>query len=400
MRALFLIPLLQLVGCIGFGSPSFPTTTWDDSTTPWVRHTIDSSSQGADGVKLHDVNADGLADITTGWEEGGVVRVYLHPGADKAKEPWPAVTVGQAPSVEDAVFFDTGSDGRIDVISSTEGETRNLFLHEAPAEELSYADSSAWNTRPIAASAGRMQWMFAIPFDMDRDGRADLVAAGKNENAEIGWFGVDNVDPSSWTWHPIAPVGWVMSIIATDLEGDGIHEIVYTDRRGTGRGVHVLRNEPGAGAASWISEQLFGDQGFELMFMAIGDVAGDSNQEILVASMRRGLLVIEYSRRKGVFAHTVPFPTGVGTGKGVAIGDLDGDGNNEIVITCENAAGVHGVYYLSRLEDRWVAHDVAGLEGTKFDRIELLDIDLDGDLDILTCEETENLGVIWYENPA
>ena len=42
---------------------------------PWNRHTIDNTSRGADGVKLGDLNKDGLPDIVTGWEEGGVVRV-------------------------------------------------------------------------------------------------------------------------------------------------------------------------------------------------------------------------------------------------------------------------------------------------------------------------------------
>ena len=37
---------------------------------PWPRHVIDDSSVGADGVRLADVNGDGLPDITTGWEEG------------------------------------------------------------------------------------------------------------------------------------------------------------------------------------------------------------------------------------------------------------------------------------------------------------------------------------------
>ena len=53
-----------------------------------------------------DVNDDGLSDIATGWEEGGKVRVYLHPGPAKVKEAWPAVTVGQVRSPEDAVFVD------------------------------------------------------------------------------------------------------------------------------------------------------------------------------------------------------------------------------------------------------------------------------------------------------
>ena len=46
-----------------------------------------------------------------------------------------------------------------------------------------------------------------------------------------------------------------------------------------------------------------------------------------------------------------------------------------------------------------IFHDIAGPQGIKFDRIELLDLDLDGDLDVMTCEERENLGVVWYENP-
>jgi len=31
----------------------------------WKRHTIDNSSQGADGVKLGDFNGDGLMDVVT-----------------------------------------------------------------------------------------------------------------------------------------------------------------------------------------------------------------------------------------------------------------------------------------------------------------------------------------------
>ena len=35
----------------------------------------------------------------------------------------------------------------------------------------------------------------------------------------------------------------------------------------------------------------------------------------------------------------------------------------------------------------WELHDVSGPEGIKYDRLELVDLDEDGDLDILTCEE-------------
>jgi hypothetical protein len=37
------------------------------ASEPWRRHTIDGSSLGADGVRLADVNGDGLADRATNW---------------------------------------------------------------------------------------------------------------------------------------------------------------------------------------------------------------------------------------------------------------------------------------------------------------------------------------------
>ena len=155
---------------------------------PWKRHTIDASSRGADGVRLADVNGDGRLDITTGWEEGGRVRVYLNPGPARAKEPWPAVTAGEAGSVEDAVFVDLDSDGATDVVSCCEGDVRTMFVHWAPKDPTRYLDPAAWRTEAIPASRGAMQWMFSLPLQVDGRNGIDLFAGGKNEGARIGWW--------------------------------------------------------------------------------------------------------------------------------------------------------------------------------------------------------------------
>ena len=97
-----------------------PICIAEKPSSAWIRHTIDGTSQGADGVRLSDVNGDWFPDIATGWEQGNIVRVYLHPGIKKVKNPWPYVTVVIVGDPEDAVFADIDGDGSVDVVSSCE----------------------------------------------------------------------------------------------------------------------------------------------------------------------------------------------------------------------------------------------------------------------------------------
>ena len=58
-----------------------------------------------------------------------------------------------------------------------------------------------------------------------------------------------------------------------------------------------------------------------------------------------------------------------------------------------------------RFDSTWIDHEISGPVGSKFDRIELIDLDGDGDLDVLTTEEnfgpdSLGIGAIWYENPT
>ena len=65
----------------------FVTTLEGQVNRPWPRHVIDDSLVGADGVRLADVNGDGLLDVASGWEESGLTRVYLNPGPDFVRRP-------------------------------------------------------------------------------------------------------------------------------------------------------------------------------------------------------------------------------------------------------------------------------------------------------------------------
>ena len=374
---------------------------------PWTLRVVDNTSRGADGVRPRDVNGDGRPDLVTGWEEGGVVRVYLHPGKAGVREAWPSVTVGRVKSPEDAVFFDVDGDGAVDVVSSCEGKTRTMFVHWAPPEKDRYLDPGAWKTEPLPESRGRMMWMFALPMQVDGKGAADLVAGGKGGGAKIGFFRAPagrRRDLAAWSWQEITPMGWLMSILSDDVDGDGDLDLIVSDRKNGARmrGCRWLEN-PGTAGGAW-RNHFMGAQDREIMFLSTADFDGDGRRDVLGAVRNGPITVLRRRDGKEPSWETldVPLPDNIGTGKSVAAADLDGDGSLDLVLSCENARGEKsGIVRLSRgAGGSWVRHEISGPRGVKFDLVQLVDLDQDGDLDVLTCEERANLGVIWYENPS
>ena len=373
------------------------------SEPAWPRHTIDNSSRGADGVRIADVNHDGMMDLTTGWEEGGVVRVYLNPGPAAVKLPWPAVTVGNVRSPEDAVLTDIDGDGAMDVVSSCEGNTRQIFIHWAPENFDEYLEADAWRTDKLPCTDLNQMWMFCLPLQVDQQFGIDLIVGSKGANATVGWVRapVNPRDTAGWTYHPLYEGGWIMSLIARDIDHDGDQDVLVSDRKGPRRGVLWLENPGGAAAsnhARWNTHRL-GGADREVMFLAIGGDDGDYPGCVFAACRGSGIAVLSPPRWT---LTEIPMPENCGTGKGVAVHDINLDGSTDIVFSCENATGdKSGVRWMSRGQDGgWEDHEISGPEGIKFDRIELLDLDGDGDLDVVTCEERANLGVIWYENPT
>jgi hypothetical protein len=375
---------------------------------PWDRHTIDNSSQGADGVHLGDVDGDGLLDIVTGWEEGGQIRVYLHPGKDEVKKKWPTVTVGRVQSPEDATFVDLDGDGILDVVSATEGKTKTIFVHWAPRSKEHYLDSTAWTTAAITTSKSLTQWMFTLPLQIDDQNGPDLVAGSKNEGGQISWFEAprDPHDLTTWERHQLYKAGWIMSLKNYDMDGDGDLDIVASDRHGPKRGCLWLERSASNGKNFWREHRIGSTGNYEAMFLTIADLDRDWFDDLLVA-VREG--PIRYFRRTRWSppeweTHEIALPPMTGTGKSVEVGDINLDGKPDIVFSCENAHGPRaGVMWMSYdktpTAGEWTYHAISGPEGVKFDLVKLVDLDGDGDLDVITCEEVSNLGVIWYENP-
>jgi hypothetical protein len=377
---------------------------------PWTRHTIDNSSRGADGIRLADVNRDGWLDIATGWEEGGVIRAYVNPGPEKATKAWPAVTVGKVKSPEDAVFADLDGDGAVDVVSSCEGRTKTMFFHWAPSEPDQFLDPAAWKTEPVPVTKNAQSWMFALPLDIDGRNGIDLIVSSKGGGACIGWLESpeDPRDVSAWKFHRLRDAGWIMSLEKFDMDDDGDFDVVATDRKGAKRGLLWLEN-PGTVAsragASWTDHSI-GGAGREVMFLDVAASKDGVLDEVLVAVKPVDILRLRRGEgRTPWISSTETLPAEkLGTAKSVRKADLNLDGIADFVFSCEQASGAKtGLVWLqgkTNGEPKWKLRQLGGPTGVKYDLIQLVDLDADGDLDVICCEERANLGVFWYENPT
>ncbi len=425
---------------LAFGLAASTTLGWAERPSktelPWKHHAIDHGLSGGDGVRLHDADGDGDLDVAVGWEQAGASRLYLNPGARQAaKRRWPMIDVGPASSVEDAVMADVDGDGRVDVISATEGNARSLIVHFAPTSG-DYTESAAWSTVEFPKQlAGNRKWMFSTTLDVNEDGRLDIVAGGKDADAKIAWFEAPEAnrrDLASWKFHAIGDVGWVMSLVSSDMDGDGDFDLLVADRRREGlQGARWLEN-PGVNGIQtkpW-RNHFISVPNVEAMFVRLHDLDADGDLDVVVpmrlneienpkdrdySDPSRNPSRLRWYERLDASGqnwrrHEIAYPADVGKSKGVAVGDIDGDNRLDIVVSHASAkAPMSGLVWLSYrhtvFDAEWTRHEISGPIGIKYDRIELVDFDGDRDLDVMTTEENAGedsigLGAIWYENPS
>jgi hypothetical protein len=377
----------------------------------WQRHTIDSSSVGADGVRIEDINGDGHPDVATGWEEGSLIRVYLHPGYESVKHPWPKITVGEVTSPEDAILVDLDGDGTWEVLSSCEGKTKTIFAHWAMDRKRAYNDSTRWQTLPIPVTQKKESWMFALPLTPGSGNSHSIIVGSKGVNASVSEIRVPKNfrEVDQWKINRLYDAGWVMSLREFDFDADGDQDVLVSDRRGPKSGVLWLEN-PGPSQQEkdqrW-TEHRIGAFGEEVMFLDL--TVKPRENEIAIAVYAKPNQIFQFTAKAGQrpvwTSQRATVNAKIGTAKAVRYTDVNLDGQMDLVATCENANEGHiGVYWFSFSENQGstidLIHDISGPNGIKFDRIETLDLDGDGDLDVMTCEERDNLGVIWYENPV
>lgn len=406
----------------------------------WIVHTIDAELEGADGVELFDIDADGDLDTLSGWEESGRVLLHENPGPAHVKQNWKRTDVGGGLSVnkiEDAVFADLNEDGQIDaVVTATENRSEKVGLHWLIDSDAPHATSS-WQGEWLDQ---RLRFLFVKVSvgQIDGKGALDIAVGSKSDSkpARLVWYRApENPGPANtgdWRGQDIADIEWTDTLQVIDVNADGRNDLLLNhtnhlawyenpgkleqdDRLWT---EHVISDSTGPYLAMCgrpsalrmvvgadISSANPGDPIAWLVSRQVNDSGewGGSWQQQAIAST--DLLPRDPKRQDYAI-------------KSIACANIDADPLQDIVVSVSGHG--HGVFALMNLADiqgprpqnlrlRTISSARQNSrKGIKHDDLRLADIDGDGDLDIVTTEEngsldswwsSRGLGLVWYENP-
>ncbi len=358
----------------------------DGDGLAWVRHPIDSSFPGAITVRTGDLDGDGDLDVVGGSWDGAEIAWWRHEaGADS----WTRFTVAAAADETHWVdIADFDNDGDADIVAAIAG------LHTVAWWRNDGGNPVAWTMQVLDdAFAGARS---AVPVDLDRDGRIDIVGAAL-EGSEVAWWRNLGGEPVAWSKQEVS-AAFVLAhhVVAGDVDGDG-----DLDLAGTAYGLSRLglwRNQ-GGDPIQWTREAAGALAG--ALVLDLRDLDGDGRPDLVATSDAED--VINWWRNVDGSPREWPEQTvaeGFAGAWPLAVADLDGNGSLDVVAGASETTRV--AWW--RIGDFVPAGTITGFPITVGSDVLTLDCALDAelppgttvDVEFRTASTVDHLG-IWRE---
>jgi len=316
----------------------------DDQAAGDLGNFTDASSglpQSGDfySVALADLDADGHDDlVASAGQNGGTVdtqgiHAYLYGGAGGWREASDGLPTTH--TFGGVAVADLDGDGRADIVAPTEGWSGSGDL--GVTVHLNRPGGSGgiqWVDGPAPVDTG--YYHQAIVADLDGDGLADVVAAGRDDGVRAWLGGRGQGGALTWTEASsgLPSHGQWISVAAADLDGDGKVDIATTPYSSASPEVRIYI---GDGAGGWTARTGAMPQTSHIPIMvAIADVNADSRPDLVVSLRDDGLACFLGSGLGDALTYRAA-PTGLPTRGGyyqVAVGDLNRDGHLDILAAC------------------------------------------------------------------
>lgn len=351
------------------GTGSFPTFT-----TRFV-------ADGPIGITAADLDGDGNVDLAVAnyqWpHEVGLVSVLLGDGTGALAEPVEYAVEWFPWSI---VAGDVDGDGDMDLAVGHQEQTVSVLRN---AGDGTFPDVVA-HTDLFPPQGGTSYGSVAIA-DGDGDGDLDLFYTNTRagQPAILDGYVVHLVNDGlgGFTRAADIPATAGVDLIADDVDGDAWPDLVVVEHSArVGDGPHVLFNDGAGGFGE--SVQVSAGQGTFAVALADADQDGDPD---LLTTDRYSMAVTVHENLGGGAFPEVPLSVTDGTAVRTDAGDVDGDGDLDVFVSGESF-GVPGALSRNRGDGTFeapVSYTHSTTYGRGVSRAKLRDLDGDGDLDLL-----------------
>jgi subtilisin family serine protease len=271
------------------------------------------------------------------------------------------------------VINDLNNDGQPEIISlANAGNTAYLHAWKTNGQELT-------TNFPIALSNSNanlrtIEGTRFLTVDLDHDGRKEILA-GEGVSASTWRLRQFNFDGSPGTWPDLTFSGYLFSLAAGDLDGDGSVDIAvsYVDSNSVGQ--VTLLSADGTVKPGWP----IAVGSFVYPALAIVDMNRDGKYELLANGANK-----LYALNSDGTSFSNAFPISASGINNFVVGDLDGDGSPDILY-------VHGGSLTALRADgtvlkTWALQGANGSQPNGFGMPVLGDFNQDGHIDI----------AVWY----
>jgi lysophospholipase L1-like esterase len=309
---------------VGSSDPPFKSS--------WIDMGSVASGIGAGrGVRIADLDGDGLDDYLWVDDKTGAATLYINGGYSDGKINWQpkgqvASGLGDGAGVR---FADITGDGLADYIWISKDGDIKAYINNGPK------GGDGWNWAPLAsitngldkAAVSRASIRFA---DLDGDGRADLSIVGEGGSL-TSWIATGR--DAELTWLSIGTtaggIGDAAGVQLYDINGDGRADYIWVDKSSATTAYINLRAKDSL-VPNWISAGKIGSGvGTGRANITFGDLTGDGKADFLIIKNSTG--AIDMYENKGAGA-------AYQAGDQVVFADLDGDGLDDYISIGPNGA--------------------------------------------------------------